>query len=64
MSEKFDLDPTWSVEEAIGRTMGFVSTCWENPGGAGEFQSTEAAYAAEQLIDYVKELIWEAGLND
>lgn len=46
---------------AIGTAGGAFSVCWENPAGAGVFQSEEAAEIAEYLyagvLDYVRRKI-------
>lgn len=53
---KKELDKLFSegdVSAAIGVAGGAFSVCWENPAGAGVFQSTEAAELAEYLYQGV-----------
>lgn len=61
---KKELDRLFSegdLSGAIGTAGGAFSVCWENPAGAGVFQSTEAAEIAEYLyagvLDYVRRRI-------
>lgn len=46
-----------SLEEAIGLAIGAASACWENLGGAGEFQSGDAAAIAEALTELVRDYV-------
>lgn len=44
-------DPDISLEEAVGRAIGAASMCWENPGGAGEFDSVAASRIVRLLLE-------------
>lgn len=46
-----------SLAEWIGQAIGAASVCWENPGGAGIFDSAEAARIAESLHGHIQEVI-------
>lgn len=39
-----------SIEEIVGRAIGAGSVCWENPAGAGEFDSTQASKICQDAI--------------
>lgn len=43
-----------SIEEAIGLAIGAASMCWENPAGAGVFDSSRAALLVKQLYEHVQ----------
>jgi hypothetical protein len=46
-----------TIEEVIGQAVGAGSVCWESLDQAGEFQSTRAAYVADNATERVRELI-------
>jgi hypothetical protein len=41
---------------AVGLAIGAASVCWENPGGAGVFDSTRAAQIADELVAHLRRL--------
>jgi hypothetical protein len=43
-----------SIEEAIGLAIGAASMCWENPGGAGVFDSSRAGLLSKLLYEHVQ----------
>jgi hypothetical protein len=47
------------MEEAIGIAIGAASLCWENPSGAGEFDSTQASKIVDELLEKIRsEVRW------
>lgn len=63
MDERSETDPAYwlavlseadSMEEAIGLAIGAASVCWENPGGAGVFESGRAAAISAGLLELVR----------
>jgi len=53
MAMKLELRSEYSLEEAVGMTVGYASMCW-NPRPTGDFDSTEASEAAQELIEWIK----------
>jgi len=47
------------LSRIIGEAIGEASVCWENPGGAGVFQSEQAAAVAERVVNRVNESLDE-----
>lgn len=47
-------DQSLSLEEAIGQAIGAGSMCWENPAGAGEFDSRRAGEIVRALKDWIE----------
>lgn len=43
-----------SLEEAIGQTVGHASVCWENPSGAGVFDSSRAKVVVDALKTWMR----------
>lgn len=43
-----------SATSAITQAVGAASMCWENPGGAGEFQSEQALSVVEGLVAWLR----------
>jgi hypothetical protein len=39
-----------SIEEIVGQAIGAASVCWENPAGAGRFDSVQASEICEDAI--------------
>lgn len=46
-----------TVEELLGLMVGAGSVCWENPAGAGEFDSAAAKKIVDEGFERLKELI-------
>ena len=38
-------------------TIGLASACWENPGGAGTFQSEQALKAGQRVMNAIDEYV-------
>jgi hypothetical protein len=51
------LDPELPIEEFIGQAVGAASMCWENPEGAGVFDSERAERIAEELTARISEAL-------
>lgn len=47
-----------TLTEAVGQALGAASVCWENPGGAGIFDSTRAKQIADELLDGIRTNQW------
>ena len=45
------------IRTLIMQAMGQASMCWENPGGAGEFDSMAAIKAGESLLYEIQQVI-------
>lgn len=45
-----------SVEEVVFQAIGAGSVCWENPGGAGIFDSTEAKKVGDEAMERLREM--------
>lgn len=43
-----------TLEEIVGQAIGAASVCWENPAGAGIFDSKRAAIVAQALGQWIK----------
>lgn len=41
--------------EAIFQALGAASVCWENPGGAGIFESDRAKQVGDDLVERLRE---------
>lgn len=39
-----------SIEEIVGQAIGAASVCWENPAGAGQFDSTQASKICQDAV--------------
>lgn len=52
---EFKIENGTSLDEAIGVALGYASKCWENPAGAGEFHSGEAAQCAQELAAAIRD---------
>lgn len=46
-----------TVAEVVGQAIGFGSVCWENPGGAGVFDSAMASEAVDDAVERINEII-------
>lgn len=46
-----------SVSEVVFQAIGAGSVCWQSPGKAGEFNSTEAKLVGDEAIEKISELI-------
>ncbi len=44
-----------TLAEAVGQALGTASVCWENPAGAGVFDSTACARVYEGLMAYLSD---------
>lgn len=44
-----------SLSEAVGQALGSASVCWENPAGAGTFDSTRCGEIYEWLMAYLSD---------
>lgn len=55
--ENLILDHSVGIEEFVGQAIGAASVCWENPGGAGVFDSTRAAQIADEIMDHLAVLL-------
>jgi hypothetical protein len=44
-----------SLTEAVGQSLGAASACWENPAGAGVFDSTRCGEIHEWLMAYLSD---------
>jgi hypothetical protein len=51
----FDFSDVHDLHNAVYQSIGAASVCWENPGGAGVFDSTRAAALGEGLIAWLVE---------
>jgi len=51
------LDPNLGLEEFIGQAVGAASMCWENPEGAGAFDSTRAQQIVEEIMRRISEAL-------
>lgn len=47
---KFEITEETTLQEAVYLALGAASVCWEHPGGAGLFLSTECAAIGEELV--------------
>lgn len=47
-----------SADELLALFAGAASVCWENPGGAGEFDSEGASVLVDAALDRLVELGW------
>lgn len=60
-SEKFPI-MEWTedtpVHEAVMQAIGAASVCWENPGGAGVFDSGRAVDLSNELLDFLRMKLW------
>lgn len=48
-----DLDQAENLEQAVFMALGAASMCWENPEGAGVFQSGKALEIGEALMNRI-----------
>jgi hypothetical protein len=54
-------DDVESVDELLGQMVGAASVCWENPGGAGIFDSTEAKKVVDEglaRLEQITGMMW------
>ena len=51
----FDFSAVTDVKAAVFQTIGAASVCWEDPGGAGVFDSTRAAALGEGLVAWLED---------
>ena len=49
------------VHEAVMQALGAASVCWENPGGAGVFDSERASAIGDELLDFLRMKLWIGG---
>jgi hypothetical protein len=55
-SKHFRFNPTpLTREQAIFQALGAASVCWENPGGAGVFDSSRCKEIGDALLAYLDE---------
>lgn len=47
-------DGSLTLESAVYQALGAASVCWENPGGAGFFDSTRAKEIGEELLAFIR----------
>lgn len=60
MSERvYMFDSVFDARELIGQAVGAGSVCWENPEGAGMFDSTMAAEVADAAWNRLRVLLAE-----
>ena len=52
-------DETDPLASAVQQAIGTASMCWEHPAGAGEFDSSQAAWVADGLLAFLR-----AGADD
>jgi hypothetical protein len=45
-----------TIDEVVFQVMGLASVCWENPSGAGVFDSETASTAGQAAVKRIKEL--------
>lgn len=50
----WDAKPPRDLEEAVGQAIGAGSVCWEDPGGAGVFQSDRASQIVDELVEWIR----------
>lgn len=50
----FDRRESLTLTSAVYQAIGAASVCWENPGGAGVFDSDRAAEIAEALLTEIR----------
>lgn len=48
------LEDVTTLESAVFQTIGAASMCWENPAGAGGFDSEQAGKIAEELLAWIR----------
>ena len=52
---EFDRREPLTLTSAVYQAIGAASVCWENPAGAGVFDSDRAAEVAEALLSKIRE---------
>lgn len=48
------LDGADTLESAVFQALGAASVCWENPGGAGVFESDRAKAIGDELVAWIR----------
>jgi hypothetical protein len=51
-----------ALATVIGQLVGYGSVCWENPAGAGVFDSTRAKGAVDSTLEWLRARGGEAGI--
>ena len=51
------------MKQKIAKLVGQASMCWENPSGAGQFDSEKAKKIADELVETIKKEILEYKLK-
>ena len=49
-----DREP-FTIEDAVYQTIGAASVCWDNPGGAGVFESDRARELGRNLMRFIQD---------
>ena len=51
------------VDDIIGEAIGAASVCWENPGGAGAFDSERASIIVDEVMAALRQKLWVSDMD-
>lgn len=56
------LEDATTLEECVFQALGAASVCWENPRGAGVFDSSRAHEVGDELVERIRAMAAEGAL--